>query len=64
MSGESAKDRIVGKAKEVAGKVSGDRRLEGEGHTDQAKGKVKGATEGAADKMRGVKDSLTDDDRT
>lgn len=61
---DSTTDKLKGKAKEVAGKVTGDSRLEGEGQTDQAKGKAKGAVQNAADKARGAKDSLTgkDDD--
>lgn len=38
-------DKAKGKAKEVGGKITGDRSLETEGELDQAKGKVKGGFE-------------------
>lgn len=38
-------DKAKGKAKEVAGVATGDRKLEGEGKIDQAKGRVKEAAE-------------------
>ncbi|MDI2128298.1 CsbD family protein [Yinghuangia seranimata] len=58
MSDESAADKLKGRAKEAAGKVTGDKRLEGEGEADQAKGKAKEAVE----KAKGAVDSLTGDD--
>jgi uncharacterized protein YjbJ (UPF0337 family) len=33
-------DKVVGKTKEVAGHVTGDRKLETEGKVDQAKGAI------------------------
>ena len=47
-------DQIKGKAKEAAGKVTGDDRLEREGQTDQAKGKVKEGVDRAADAVKDV----------
>jgi len=38
-------DKAKGKAKEVQGRVTGDRLLEAEGVADQVKGKAKGAFE-------------------
>jgi uncharacterized protein YjbJ (UPF0337 family) len=38
-------DKVKGKIKHVAGSISGDKSLEGEGEMDEAKGKVKGAVE-------------------
>jgi uncharacterized protein YjbJ (UPF0337 family) len=38
-------DKVKGKIKHVAGSISGDKTLEGEGKMDEAKGKVKGAVE-------------------
>ncbi|MFE5244884.1 MULTISPECIES: CsbD family protein [unclassified Streptomyces] len=61
MSGE--KDKIKGKAKEMTGKLTGDRRKESEGKADQVKGKGKDVMGGAGERAKGVKDSLTDDDR-
>lgn len=52
-------DKTKGKAKEVAGVVTGNRDLEAEGKTDQAKGYIKGKFEAA--KQR-VKDVLHSDD--
>src|ERR1700722_15839272 len=37
---KGAADKVVGKTKEVAGHVTGDRKLETEGKVDQAKGAV------------------------
>ena len=56
MAGEM--DKMKGKAKEWAGKATGDKRMEGEGKTDQAKGDVKGAAEDAKESAKGVGDSL------
>nr|WSW66435.1 CsbD family protein [Streptomyces sp. NBC_00995] len=63
MTDESAKDKMAGKAKEAMGKMTGNKRMESEGKADQAKGKTKGAVDGAQDRVEGVKDSLTPDDK-
>jgi uncharacterized protein YjbJ (UPF0337 family) len=42
MAGEM--DKMKGKAKEWVGKATGDKRMESEGKTDEAKGDVKAAT--------------------
>jgi uncharacterized protein YjbJ (UPF0337 family) len=55
-------DQIKGKAKEAAGKVTGDDRLEREGQTDQAKGKVKDVADDVTESVAGVRDSLRSDD--
>ncbi len=54
------KDRIEGSAKqakgaikEVAGKVTGDTKLETEGKSDKAAGKVQNAVGGLKDTLRG-----------
>ncbi|WP_425484824.1 CsbD family protein [Amycolatopsis anabasis] len=46
---ENKADDLGGKAKEAAGKVTGDERLEGEGKLDQAKAGVKDAVEKVKD---------------
>ena len=51
-------DKTKGVVKEAVGKLTGDKRTEAEGKTDQAKGKVKNATDNVAEKVKGVKDSL------
>lgn len=51
-------DKITGAVKEVVGKVTGDKRTEAEGQTDQVKGDVKNATGNIAEKVKGVNDSL------
>jgi uncharacterized protein YjbJ (UPF0337 family) len=48
-------DKAKGKAKETVGAATGDRKLEGEGKVDTAKGKVKGAFEKV---KQAVKESL------
>ena len=51
-------DKAKGKAKEAAGAATGDRKLEGEGKVDQAKGEVKGAFEKV---KQGVKEAVNPD---
>ncbi|MFG2720224.1 CsbD family protein [Streptomyces sp. NPDC048416] len=58
--GDSAMDKIKGKAKEKAGKVTGNDRMATEGRTDQAKGRTKDAMGNAKERAQGVRDSLTD----
>ena len=57
MTDKNAMDKLKGKAKEATGKLTGDRRKEAE-----AKAKAGDAMDGARDRAKGVKDSLTDDD--
>jgi uncharacterized protein YjbJ (UPF0337 family) len=58
MGERGTKDKLVGKVKEIVGKVSGNRRLTSEGRTDQAKGKAKDVIENASRRVRGVAGSL------
>ncbi|MFE9247393.1 CsbD family protein [Streptomyces sp. NPDC007088] len=58
MSDESSMDKLKGKAKEAVGKVTGDRRKETEGKTDQTKGRAKDAGDELSDRAKGMKDSL------
>ena len=53
---ENTGEDVKGKAKEAAGKVTDDERLEAEGKMDQAKAGMKNAVED-------VKDAFRDDDR-
>jgi uncharacterized protein YjbJ (UPF0337 family) len=46
-------EELKGKAKEGAGRASGDRELETEGKVDQAKGNLKQAGEKAKDAFKG-----------
>lgn len=50
----STKDRFVGKAKEVAGKATGDDKLTSEGRAQHAKGKVTETVEEARDTAAGT----------
>jgi uncharacterized protein YjbJ (UPF0337 family) len=50
---EGSAKEIKGKAKEVAGKVLGDAKLESEGKTDQAAGKIQNAVRGVKDTLKG-----------
>ena len=54
-------DKVTGAVKEAVGKVTGDKRTEAEGQTDQAKGSVKNATDNITEKAKGVQDSLRKD---
>ncbi|GHB22139.1 MULTISPECIES: CsbD family protein [Streptomyces] len=62
MTDDNTVDKLKGKAKEATGKLTGDRRKESEGKTDQAKAKAGGAMGEAGERAKGMKDSLTDDD--
>ena len=48
-------EQAKGKVKEVAGKVTGDSKREGEGKADQIKGKVQNTVGGIKDSLRGKK---------
>jgi uncharacterized protein YjbJ (UPF0337 family) len=50
-------DKVKGAAKETAGKVTGDKKLETEGKADRAKGAVKDAAHDAKETAKGVRDS-------
>ena len=51
-------DKVKGAVKEGAGKLTGDKRTEAEGETDQAKGDVKNAARDVKDAAKGARDSL------
>jgi uncharacterized protein YjbJ (UPF0337 family) len=46
-------EQAKGKLKEGVGKLSGDRKLQGEGKADRLKGKVRNAVGGLKDTLRG-----------
>ena len=56
----SSKDRFVGKAKEVAGKATGDEELASEGRTQRAKGKAGEKIQEAKDTASGAVDAAKD----
>jgi uncharacterized protein YjbJ (UPF0337 family) len=56
MRAEGAGQKMAGKAKEAAGKLTGDAKLKAEGKADQMAGSVKNAA-------GGLKDSLKQADR-
>ncbi|MBB1246103.1 CsbD family protein [Streptomyces durbertensis] len=60
MADEGAMDKMKGKAKQAAGKLTGDERKRSEGKTDETKGKAKGAMEDGKDRIEGLKDSLSE----
>ena len=49
---EGAAKNMGGKAKEAAGKMTGDEKLKAEGRADQARGKVQNAVGGMKDTFR------------
>jgi uncharacterized protein YjbJ (UPF0337 family) len=53
-------EKLVGKAKEAAGDVTGNDRLKAEGQTDQAKASVKQGASDVKDAAKGVTDSFSD----
>jgi uncharacterized protein YjbJ (UPF0337 family) len=46
-------EQAKGKVKEVAGKATGDAKLESEGKADKIKGKIRNAVGGLKDALRG-----------
>lgn len=52
---EGAAKNLGGKAKEFAGKMTGDEKLKAEGKADQIEGKVQNAVGGLKDTLRGDK---------
>ena len=50
---EGTAHEAKGKVKEVAGKVTGDSKLEGEGKADQVSGKIQNTIGGIKDTLRG-----------
>ena len=53
MRAEGAGQKMAGKAKEAAGKLTGDAKLQAEGKADKAGGAVKNAVGGVKDALRG-----------
>lgn len=53
---DAAKDKVAGKAKEGAGKVTGDSKTEAEGKGQDLQGKVKDTTEQVKDTASDLKD--------
>lgn len=51
---EAGMDKLKGKAKEAAGRVTDNEKLEAEGKMDQAKGDLKSAAEKAKDTARDI----------
>ena len=54
---EGSATQAQGKVKEVAGKVTGDAKLETEGKSDQVKGKVQNAVGGLKDTVKEALDN-------
>ncbi len=52
MRAEGAGQKMAGKVKEAAGKVTGDKKLEAEGKGEKIGGKVQNAVGGAKDTVR------------
>jgi uncharacterized protein YjbJ (UPF0337 family) len=50
---EGSAEQAKGKVKEVAGKMTGDSKLESEGKGDQVKGKIQNTVGGLKDTLRG-----------
>ena len=61
------RDKLAGKTKETAGKVTGDDRMEVEGRaqhdTAEGKEKAKGAADRAKGMVQGIKESFSKDKR-
>ncbi len=57
---EGSATQIKGKVKEVAGKATGDAKLESEGKADQVAGKVQNTVGGFKDALREAADDAKD----
>ncbi|MFI8371502.1 CsbD family protein [Streptomyces sp. NPDC085466] len=51
-------DRAKGKVKELAGRLTGDERMEAEGRTDRARAELRKSLRSLRERARGVGDSL------
>lgn len=60
---DAQKDKVTGKVKEGAGKVTGDEKTQAEGKSQQLKGKVKEGVEDVKDKAKGFGEGLKNDDK-
>ncbi|MCX5195578.1 CsbD family protein [Streptomyces sp. NBC_00249] len=58
MADKGKMDQAKGKAKEAAGKLTGDNRMKAEGKMDQAKGKAKEAMSEAEEQARRAAENL------
>ncbi len=58
MAGEGMFDKAKGAAEIAVGKVTGDKKLEFEGHIDKAKGAVEDLVDKAKDGVENAKDKL------
>ncbi|MCX4985428.1 CsbD family protein [Streptomyces sp. NBC_00572] len=56
-----AMDKVMGRFKEITGKITGHERLEAEGRTDQAKAKIREKAKSVRHRAEGVMDSLKRD---
>jgi len=63
MGFEDAKDKVVGKAKEAFGKVTGDKETESEGQGQQVAGEAKEKVNDAKDTVKGAFNGLTGGDK-
>ncbi|MFF8375860.1 CsbD family protein [Streptomyces sp. NPDC015661] len=61
MDKNRAMDMAKARFKEIAGKITGDERLESEGRTDQAKVKIRKKMQSIRHRAEGFKDSLKHD---
>ena len=52
MRAEGAGQKLAGRAKEAAGKLTGDSKLQAEGAADKTAGSIKNAVGGAKDALR------------
>ena len=58
---DAMKDKVTGKVKEGAGKLTGDAKTEGEGKSEQLQGKVKEGVNDAKDKAKGFTEGFKKD---
>ena len=58
---ENAKDKLGGQAKEGLGKVTGDKRTEAEGQTQQGKAEAKDKLQYARDSVKGAAEGMFGD---
>ncbi len=59
---DAMKDKVSGKFKEGAGKLTGDAQTEGEGKSEQVQGKFKEGVTDAKDKAKGFTEGFKKDE--
>lgn len=58
MADKGLKDKVVGGAKDIAGKLTGDKKMQSEGATQKVVGKAKEVSSDVKDKVEGAAEAV------